>query len=207
MQFYLVIVCLLLVTCSLLFTYQKKTIPVIILLGAPASGKGTQALKISKKLALPAISTGDLFRENIQTNTSLGQKAKEFINLGKLVPDELVLEMLFERLTKEDAKKGYILDGFPRTIGQAKALEKRLSKKAKITVLNLQVADDTIIKRAAFRQRADDTQEIVKERLRNYHLQTKPLIDFYKKRQVLIEIEGEKNPEEVTQALMQALKK
>lgn len=130
-------------------TTTDKT--VIILLGPPGSGKGTQAVRITQKLGIPHISTGDLFRENISKNTELGQRAKSFMDTGKLVPDEVVLDMLFDRVSKPDCDKGYLLDGFPRTLPQAEALQKHLDKGTKLIVLNLEVPDDVIVKRAAGR--------------------------------------------------------
>lgn len=179
---------------------------VIIILGAPASGKGTQSIRVAEALKLPHISTGDLFRENIANQTPLGKQAKEFIDAGKLVPDDIVLNMLFDRISKEDAARGYILDGFPRTIPQAEALEKHLSPGTSLEVLNLEVSDDTIVKRALSRKRSDDTPEVVKERLKAYHNQTAPLVDYYSKRGALHPIDGEKSPDEVFKELMEVLK-
>jgi adenylate kinase len=137
---------------SLHATDVKDTEPmVIILLGPPGSGKGTQALRLSQKLKIPHISTGDLFRENLSKNTELGKKVKSYMEAGKLVPDELVLDMLFARISQPDSARGYLLDGFPRTIPQAEALEKQLNAHAKIIALNLQVPDEVIVKRAAGR--------------------------------------------------------
>lgn len=178
---------------------------VVILLGPPASGKGTQAVQLASALKLPHISTGDLFRENISKDTALGKKAKDFIDKGQLVPDELVLSMLFDRITQKDAKNGYILDGFPRTLRQAEAFEKKLSKKASLVVLNLNVSDDTIIQRALGRKRQDDTLEVIKERLKAYHAQTAPLIDHYMKKGFLENIDGEKAPEQVQEELLEKL--
>lgn len=196
---------LILLPYKLLAIDPSPTPQVVIILGAPASGKGTQAVQLSKALGIPHISTGDLFRENIKQNTELGQKAKSFIDSGKLVPDDLVLDILFDRISKSDAAQGYVLDGFPRTIPQAVALEKKLPPNAKVTVLNLVVSDDTILKRALGRQRSDDTPEIVQERLKNYYAQTAPLIEFYTKKGLLKNINGEKQPDEVFAELKKAL--
>lgn len=204
---------------------------VIIFLGPPASGKGTQASKLAQELSLPHISTGDLFRENIGNNTLLGQKAKSFMDQGKLVPDELVLDMLFDRVSQPDCKKGYVLDGFPRTIPQAEALGKRLGDSVTLKVVNLEVSDETLIKRTSGRrscpkckevyniyfnppekegfckcgekliQRDDDKPEVVKERLKNYKLQTEPLIEYYEKKGGVSHIDGEVAPKEVYDAI------
>lgn len=209
---------------------------VIILLGPPASGKGTQASRLAAELKIPHISTGDLFRENMKNNTLLGQKVKSFMDAGKLVPDEIVLDMLFDRVSRPDCANGYVLDGFPRTIPQAEAFDKRLSDGQKVIVLNLDVKDETLIKRTAGRlsckscghiqnkffspplkegicdkcggeliQRADDKEEVVKERLRVYHEQTKPLIVYYQKQGRLTTIDGEKSPDQVFNALKAAI--
>lgn len=120
---------------------------IIILLGPPGSGKGTQAVMLSATLKIPHLSTGDLFRANIAQNTDLGRKAKVFINEGQLVPDELVLEMLFSRVQEPDCYKGYLLDGFPRTIAQAEALDLKITSQSPMLVLNLHVRDEVVIKR------------------------------------------------------------
>lgn len=148
----ILIIGLCLTFCSLgLLTFAEPANPasrqVIILLGPPGSGKGTQAVRISKELGIPHISTGDLFRENISKGTDLGKKVKSFTDAGKLVPDEVVLEMLFDRVSRSDCAKGFLLDGFPRTIPQAKAFDKFLTPTERLAVLNLEVADEMIIKR------------------------------------------------------------
>lgn len=184
---------------------KGTTQKVIIMFGPPASGKGTQAKRLAETLHLPHISTGDLLRENISQKTPLGLKAKGFMDAGKLVPDELVLDLLFDRISKPDATQGYILDGVPRTLAQAEAFEKKLSPSASLIVLNLEVSDEVILERALGRKRSDDTPEVVKERLKTYYTQTAPLLDYYRKKQVLVSIDGEKAPEAVFQSLTEAL--
>ena len=210
---------------------------VIILLGPPASGKGTQAKKLAKELHIPHISTGDILRENVAKNTDLGKEAKTYMDQGKLVPDELVLDMLFARVAEPDCKDGYVLDGFPRTIPQAEAFDKRLGNDVQVQVLNLVVKDDVLIKRTSGRlscakcgmihnqffspprvenkcdncsseltQRPDDKIEVVKERLKAYHAQTAPLIDFYKRKGLETDINGEQAPDQVFADLKKALK-
>jgi len=224
---------------SLLFAQDqppKETAKVVILLGPPGSGKGTQAVRLTKELGIPHISTGDLFRENISKDTELGRKAKSYTNAGKLVPDELVLDMLFDRVSRPDCARGYLLDGFPRTLAQAEALDKYLPPNTQLIVLSLNVPDDLIVKRAEGRltckncgtiynryfsppaqegkcdkcggelvQRPDDRAEVVEERLRVYHAQTQPLVEYYNKKGVLIQVDGTKSPDEVFSALKEKL--
>lgn len=209
---------------------------VIILMGPPGSGKGTQAKDISEEKKLPHISTGDLFRENIKQDTALGKKAKEFINQGQLVPDSLVLDMLFQRVSQEDCKRGYLLDGFPRTLAQAEALDKALPKNTHLIAIQLHVSDDAIIQRITGRlsckacghvhhklfnppqkadtcdrcggslyQRDDDTLEVIAERLKGYKKQTAPLIDYYRAKKVLFEVDGERDLGAVKKQIMEIL--
>lgn len=124
---------------------------VIVLLGAPGAGKGTQAVRLSAACAVPHISTGDLFRANLKQGTALGEKARGYMDKGQLVPDDLVLDMLFDRVAADDCREGYLLDGFPRTLPQAEALAARLGDSAAIQALNLEVVDETIVLRAGGR--------------------------------------------------------
>lgn len=188
---------------------------VIILLGAPGSGKGTQAVRLSKELNLPHISTGDILRENLKNGSELGKQAKTYMDTGKLVPDEIVLDMLYKRLAQSDTAKGYILDGFPRTIEQAKNLDAKIAPKhPRITVINLEVKDETIVQRIIKRskenkgpKRSDDTAEIAQKRLKHYHKQTKPLVNYYQDKNVLITIDGERKPDEIFEDIKEKLKK
>lgn len=205
MQFCFLLLLVLSMPLAMLVAEPVENQTVVIMLGAPASGKGTQAVQLAASLNLPHISTGDLFRKNISENTPLGQKAKGFIDAGKLVPDEVVIDMLLDRIKASDASHGYILDGFPRTIPQAETLEKTLKPGTRLVVLNLDVSDDTIVKRALGRKRSDDTPEVVKERLRTYHEHTAPLLDYYKKKGLLKNINGEQTPEQVFSDLQKAL--
>jgi adenylate kinase len=134
---------------------------VVIMLGAPGAGKGTQAQRLSEALSLPHVSTGDLFRENLSQGTELGAKAKVFMERGDLVPDELVIDMLFDRVSRDDCGGGYLLDGFPRTIGQAESLERRLGspssgQEANVTVVDIQVPDAIITERITGRWSCPD---------------------------------------------------
>lgn len=206
----------------------------IIFLGAPGAGKGTQAELASKKAGIPTISTGVILREAIKDKTPLGISAQSFIDNGQLVPDDVVIGLLTERVAQDDCKNGYILDGFPRTIAQAEALDAMGITIDK--VVNIYVADETIVERlggrrscpscgatyhvvynpsedgvhcstcsAELTQRADDKPETIKKRLDVYHTQTAPLEDFYAKRGILITVEGQEELADTTALTMKAL--
>ena len=206
----------------------------LILLGAPGAGKGTQAEILCKKLSIPTISTGNILRAAIKEGTPTGLKAKSFIDAGALVPDEVIIGIVDERLSQPDCQKGYILDGVPRTIAQAEALEK-----AGIVfdaVVSIEIADEEIMERLSGRrvcescgasyhlvavppkqegvcdscggklvQRKDDAPETVKARLEVYHMETEPLKAFYEKRGLLKPVENQRTVEGTTQAILHAL--
>jgi len=202
----------------------------LIILGAPGAGKGTQAERIIKEYNLPHISTGDIFRKNIKEGTPVGLKAKAYIDKGALVPDEVVIELVQGRLAESDCKKGYLLDGFPRTIEQAKALDKITKIE---TVVNLNVDLEKLMQRIVDRrvcklcggtfnvqsysknscnkcdgelyQRPDDTEETVKARLNVYQTQTAPLIDYYKDKGVLKNVEGMGSIEDIFESIKKVL--
>lgn len=211
-----------------------------ILLGPPGAGKGTQAVKIVEKYNIPHISTGDIFRENIKNETELGNRAKAYMDRGELVPDELVVEIATDRLTKDDCKNGFLLDGFPRTIFQAEKLDEFLAQRGeKIDkVINIDVEKDALVKRITGRrvckscgasyhvvnippkkdgvcdlcngeliQRADDTEETVLNRIDVYNKQTKPLVDYYDKAGVIINIDGNKELDDVLADIVKGLGK
>ena len=203
----------------------------VIFLGAPGSGKGTHATRVKTELGVPHISTGDIFRENIKGGTPLGVLAKSYIDKGALVPDDVVIKIVEDRLSREDCKNGFILDGFPRTIYQAEALKKIASIDV---VINLVVDDEAIVKRVAGRrmcrcgetynvaflngattcakcggelyQREDDKEETVKSRLEVYHKETAPLIDYYRKEGLLKDVDGSQGIEAVYNDIMKVLK-
>lgn len=190
-------------------TSPKTAAPnILILLGAPGSGKGTQAVKLSEQLKIPHISTGDLFRENIKNNTKLGQEAKSYIDSGKLVPDSLTAKLLKDRLSKPDTKYGYILDGYPRNVEQAKDLSNIIPKNAKVSVFYLDVSDNVLMERIMKRaqesgvKRSDDTPEIAKERIKVYHEQTAPVINYYQEKGLLKKVDGEKGPDYTNEQIM-----
>ena len=195
----------------------------IIMLGAPGAGKGTQAKMIAKEYNIPHISTGDIFRANIKNNTELGQEAKKYMDAGQLVPDELTVKILLDRVAQDDCQNGYVLDGFPRTIPQAEVLDEALTKLGdKIDfAIDVDVPDENIVRRMGGRRacvtcgatyhiehvppkkegvcdtcgselilRDDDKPETVLNRLKVYHDQTQPLIDFYSAKGVMNSVDG-----------------
>lgn len=203
----------------------------LILLGAPGAGKGTQAEKICEKFSIPQISTGNIIRAAMKQETEAGKKAQTFVNAGQLVPDAVVIEMVNERLKQDDCKNGFILDGFPRTVAQAEALEEMGVQID--AVVDIQVPDAVITDRLSGRKaclacgatyhmefqppkvdgicdrcgadlvvRKDDQPETIQERLKVYHDQTQPLVDFYRTRGVLKEVDGTKPVEEVTESTL-----
>ena len=206
----------------------------IIFLGAPGAGKGTQAEVVSKRLSIPTISTGAIIREALKAGTEMGLAAKKFIDAGALVPDEVVIGIVGERLAKDDCANGFILDGFPRTVPQAEALDKMGVKID--TVLSIEVADEAIVERMSGRRvcdkcgasyhtkylpskdgvncdkcgnalsiRKDDAPEVVLSRLEVYHSTTEPLKDYYTKVGVLKLVEGQEKVEDTTALTLKAL--
>ena len=207
----------------------------IVLFGAPGAGKGTQAKELIKKYEIPQISTGDILREAIAKKTPLGLEAKKLMDGGNLVSDDLVNGLVEARLQEADCKKGFILDGFPRTVAQAEALDKILEKfnKKIEKVIALDVSDDEIIERITGRrvskktgkiyhikynppvdekeedleQRADDNKETVMKRLEVYNKQTAPVLEYYKKQNKVYSVDGAKKLEEITKDIIDILEK
>ena len=179
----------------------------LVLLGPPGAGKGTQAVNINEKLGVPHISTGDLFRANIGDGTPLGLEAKSYIDAGKLVPTDVTARMVKERLAEDDARDGFLLDGFPRTVEQAEILDGILTEAgvALDGVVNFQVSEDVVVDRMLARGRADDNEETIRTRLQVYRNETAPLIEHYADRIITIPAEG--TVEEINAATMAALGK
>lgn len=183
----------------------------IVIMGAPGSGKGTQAALIVKELDLDHISTGDLLRGAVAAGTELGKKAKEVMDRGELVSDEIVLGLLEERLLQENTKNGFILDGYPRNIAQAEALNGLLERIGQPVEEALQIDVDEeqvvtrIAKRAALEGRSDDTEETVRNRLKIYGEQTAPVVDYYAHKGILSRVLGEGSIEEVFQRIQGVL--
>ena len=179
----------------------------LVLLGPPGAGKGTQAAILSEKLGVPHISTGDLFRANIGEGTPLGLEAKSYIDAGKLVPTDVTARMVESRLAEQDARDGFLLDGFPRTVEQAELLAGMLEKSGHELdgVVQFKVAEDVVVERMLARGRADDNEETIRTRLGVYRDETAPLIDHYA--DVIIPIEAEGSVEEINARTMAALVK
>lgn len=206
----------------------------LILLGAPGAGKGTQAEIISKHLSIPTVSTGNIIRAALKAQTEMGIKAKEFIDKGLLVPDDVVIGIVRERLRENDCENGFILDGFPRTVPQAQALDDMGVEIDR--VIDIQVPDEKIVQRLSGRrvcgscgasyhllykkpaedgvcddcgaqlvQRSDDKEETILERLKVYHEQTEPLVDFYRKKNKLFVVEGQEEVADTTALTLKAL--
>jgi adenylate kinase len=183
----------------------------IVLLGAPGSGKGTQAALMVERLGIPHISTGVLLRNAAKRGTELGLKAKAIIDRGELVPDEIMSDMIEERLGRKDVANGFILDGYPRNLAQAKSLDKTLERLGHATneAIQIDVDPEQIISRIARRAkeegRADDSEEVVRNRMRVYHEQTAPVIDYYASKGLLTHVLGDGSVEEVLERILSVL--
>jgi adenylate kinase len=175
----------------------------IVMLGAPGAGKGTQAVRIAETHGIPHISTGEMLRSAIAAGSELGQKVKEIVESGALIPDELIVEVIRERLSQADADGGFVLDGFPRTIGQAEALDALLLELGRPleVVLELELEQETAVERmlgrAAEQSRADDTPEVIKNRFEVYRRQTEPLSNYYRGKGILVAIDSAPSMDEV----------
>jgi adenylate kinase len=210
----------------------------LVLLGPPGSGKGTQGERLNEDLRLPYYATGDILRGAVRDQTELGKSAKEYMDRGDLVPDEVIVGVIAERIDSEEARDGFILDGFPRTTPQAEALDAKLAEmdRAVSAVLLIDVSDDEVVKRLGGRRtceagghvfhvdfnpprqegvcdidgsplvvRDDDRPEVIRKRLATYHEKTEPLVTYYDDRGVLRRVDGERDPDEVTEELRRTL--
>jgi len=183
-----------------------------VIMGAPGAGKGTQAKKLESELGLPHISTGDLFRYNLINETELGKLAQTYINRGELVPDDVTVALVRDRLMQEDCEKGAILDGFPRNPAQARALDSLLAElDAEITVVPfIHVDQDKLVarllKRSKIEGRADDNEETIRARMDVFEKQTQPLLDYYEEKGLLVKVDGDQTRDEVFQDLLEVVK-
>lgn len=175
----------------------------LIFLGPPGAGKGTQAGVLSQACQVPHISTGDILRVAVAEQTELGKKAAFYMNAGELVPDDLILNLIRDRLDRPDADSGWILDGFPRNVPQATFLDNLLEEIQQPCefVVNLEVPDEVLVARLLSRGRVDDNESVIRNRLNVYRDQTEPLIDFYRDRQQLVSVDGNQPMEAVTNEL------
>lgn len=179
----------------------------LIFMGPPGAGKGTQAKILCEEKKIPQISTGDILRNAVKNQTEMGLKAKAFMDAGDLVPDEVVIGIIKDRLKESDCANGFLLDGFPRTVEQAEALEALLSDLGKgiDLAINLEVPDgelvERLLKRAEIEGRADDNRETIENRLKNYNDKTLPLLEFYEKKGKLKKINGVGSMEEITELI------
>jgi adenylate kinase len=210
----------------------------LVLLGPPGSGKGTQGERLKEDLRLPYYATGDILRAAVRDETELGKSAKEYMDRGDLVPDDVIVGVIAERIDSEEARDGFILDGFPRTTPQAEALDAKLEEMGRSVsaVLLIDVADDEVVKRLGGRRtceanghvfhvdfnppkvegvcdidgspllvRDDDKPDVIRKRLATYHEKTEPLVTYYDDKGVLRRIDGERDPDEVTEELRRTL--
>ena len=178
-----------------------------IFLGPPGAGKGTQAKILADYSHIPHISTGDILRAALKEKTPLGVKAQGYMDKGELVPDDLVQDMVKERLSQDDTKSGWILDGFPRTVKQATFLSSLLQElnQSQVKVINLDAPDDVVVARLLERGRKDDAEDVIRRRLEVYRSDTAPLIDYYQQQKLLVVVNGDQSPEGVTTALKAAI--
>ena len=203
----------------------------VVMLGPPGAGKGTQAERFARRHGLPKISTGDILREAVAAATEVGRAARETMNAGNLVGDDVMIAIVEERLGRSDAVRGFVLDGFPRTVVQASALDRMMNARGKLVVVDIVVPEDVLVRRLAARricsvcganapvewtttcgkcggalvQRTDDGDGIVRERLKVYHRQTKPLVDYYSGRPTFRTVDGNRPPDIVMSALDSAI--
>lgn len=177
----------------------------LLFLGPPGAGKGTQAERVAEALGLAHVSTGAMFRQHVADETDLGLKVKEIMAAGELVPDDVTIAMLHDRITQPDATNGFILDGFPRTLPQAKSLDVELGENALDAVVVLDVPEDELVERLLLRGRADDTDETVRNRLSVYEADTAPLIEFFGDRGIVRVVEGVGDIDDITQRIMTVL--
>jgi adenylate kinase len=183
----------------------------LVVLGPPGAGKGTQAVKLAERFACADVATGDIFRANVAEGTELGRAAQEYMDRGDLVPDDVVIAMVMERLAEDDCQAGFVLDGFPRTVNQAEALDRRLAGLGAPldAALSFDVTEEELLQRlagrAAAQHRSDDAEQTIRHRLEVFAVKTRPLIDYYRHRRLLTMVDGVGKVEEVTGRILGGL--
>lgn len=179
----------------------------LLILGAPGCGKGTQAAALASRLRLPAISTGEMLREAVAEGSDFGERISGLLASGELVDDATMREVVHRRLAKRDTAEGFMLDGYPRTLAQAHDLDEILaaSGEALDSAVQIEVPEDELVRRALARGREDDREDVVRRRLAVYHEKTEPVVGYYRKRGLLVEVNGDEAVESVTEAILAAL--
>jgi adenylate kinase len=202
----------------------------LVMFGPPGAGKGTQAEQIARSHSVPKVSTGDILREAVQNRTEVGRLAKGLMSRGEFVPDDIMIGIVQERLDQSDARKGFVLDGFPRTVSQARALDDIVASRSALVIVEIVVPEDELVRRLAVRlvcevcgatagpgpavckrcggrlvQRSDDNEAVIRERLRVYRERTQPLVDYYQMRPTFRSVNGSQQPDRVTTDLLAAI--
>jgi adenylate kinase len=183
----------------------------VVVLGPPGAGKGTQAVRIAERYGCSDVATGDIFRANVAEGTELGRIAQEYMDRGDLVPDEVVIAMVMDRLAEADCRAGFVLDGFPRTVAQAEALDRRLVELGTPleAALNFEVTEEELLRRlagrAAAQRRTDDAEQTIRHRLEVFAIKTRPLIDYYARRRLLVNVDAIGPIEVVTKRILDEL--
>lgn len=167
----------------------------VVLFGPPGAGKGTQADRFALRYGIPKISTGDILRKAIHAKTRLGRLVKDTLRRGELVNDDVMIQVVGERLGQSDTARGFVLDGFPRTVRQAQALDELVPA---VLIIGLEVAPETLVSRLAARRRSDDDRQVIRERLKIYETTTKPVLDYYRRRSTIAIVNGDRAPDEVS---------
>ena len=183
----------------------------LVLLGPPGAGKGTQAVRLAEHFQCAVVATGDIFRSHVATGTPLGRAAQEYMDRGDLVPDEVVIAMVMERIAEPDCDNGFVLDGFPRTVAQARALDERLARAGTPldAALFFEIDEDELFRRLAGRSaelhRSDDTEQTIRHRLEVFAIKTRPLVDHYTRRDLLLRVDAIGGVDEVTKRILEGL--
>lgn len=177
----------------------------LLFIGPPGAGKGTQAQRVAERLGVAHLSTGDMFRYHVGEGTELGKKVKSIMDAGDYVPDSITVEMLEDRMADEDAREGFILDGFPRTLAQVGALDDLIGEDGLDRVVLFHVDEDELTQRMLSRGRSDDTEETIRNRFKVYQEQTGPVIDLYQRRGMVVEVDGMGDMEQITERILRAV--